>query len=244
MFDKYTEKARKAIFFARYEASQFGSERIETEHLLLGILREDRALFLRLLQVPEKVHSIRENVEKQLPRQEKISTSVDLPLSHDCKRVLTHAAEESERVADDHIGPEHLLLGLLRDKDCSAAKIMAEYGITPSLLEQARLPVSTEPIPVSRPSSGVRDPIVSEGLRDPDRRPRPDKGGARRQTQSADRAHRRTGEHHPDSLAPHQKQPGPDRRARRGEKTRSSKVWRSELPMAQCPKIWRIGPFW
>src|ERR1700728_2994877 len=79
MFQKYTEKARKAIFFARYEASQFGSEHIGTEHLLLGIFREDRALALRLLKVPEKLHSIRENIEKELPRREKISTSVDLP---------------------------------------------------------------------------------------------------------------------------------------------------------------------
>jgi ATP-dependent Clp protease ATP-binding subunit ClpC len=157
MFQKYTEKARKAIFFARYEASQFGSEYIETEHLLLGILRDDRALALRLLKAHEKLYSIREKIEKQLPRREKISTSVDLPLSHDCKRVLKYAEEESERLSDDHIAPEHLLLGLLREEDCSAAKIMLEHGITFSQLEQARLPLSAEPIPVSPLSDGVRD---------------------------------------------------------------------------------------
>jgi ATP-dependent Clp protease ATP-binding subunit ClpC len=162
MFEKYTEKARKAIFFARYEASQFGSEHIETEHLLLGILREDRALFLRLLKVPEKTHSIREQVEKQLSRREKISTSVDLPLSHDCKRVLKHAAQESERLDDNYIAPAHFLLALLREPDCVAGKIMLEHGITSSQLEQARLPEPAEPISFSPLSDGVRD-LTAEG---------------------------------------------------------------------------------
>jgi ATP-dependent Clp protease ATP-binding subunit ClpC len=50
MFERYTEKARRVIFFARYEASQFGSPYIETEHLLLGLLREDKALTNRFLR--------------------------------------------------------------------------------------------------------------------------------------------------------------------------------------------------
>ena len=50
MFERYTEKARRVIFFARYEASQFGSPYIETEHLLLGLLREDKALANRFLR--------------------------------------------------------------------------------------------------------------------------------------------------------------------------------------------------
>jgi ATP-dependent Clp protease ATP-binding subunit ClpC len=157
MFEKYTDQARKAIFFARYEASQFGSERIETEHLLLGILREDRALSLRLLKASEKIHSLREQIEKQLPRREKISTSVDLPLSRDCKRVLKHAAEESERLADNHIAPAHFLLALLREPDCTAAQIMAAHGITSSQLEQARHPMPAEPLPFPPLSDGVRD---------------------------------------------------------------------------------------
>ena len=50
MFERYTEKARRIIFFARYEASQYGSPYIETEHLLLGIVREDKALSFRFLK--------------------------------------------------------------------------------------------------------------------------------------------------------------------------------------------------
>ena len=134
MFERYTEKARRVIFFARYEASQFGSPCIETEHLLLGIIREDKALTNRFLR--SHVASIRKEVENQTTVREKTSTSVDLPLSNESKRVLAYAAEEAERLAHRHIGSEHLLLGLLREEECFAAQILLERGV--------RLPVVRE----------------------------------------------------------------------------------------------------
>ena len=118
MFERYTETARKAIFVARFEASQFGSEYIETEHLLLGILRVDGPLAMRLIKAPASIESIREQVEKQFVRREKISTSVDLPLSHQCRRALANGAEEAERLNHKHIATEHLFLGLLGSKVC------------------------------------------------------------------------------------------------------------------------------
>jgi len=63
MFERYTEKARRAIFFARYEASKFGSECIETEHLLLGLMREDRALVNRFMHSLGSIEGIRARVE-------------------------------------------------------------------------------------------------------------------------------------------------------------------------------------
>ena len=80
MFERYTEKARRVIFFARYEASQFGSPYIETEHLLLGLLREDKALTNRFLRSHASVESIRKQIEGHTTIREKVSTSVDLPL--------------------------------------------------------------------------------------------------------------------------------------------------------------------
>ncbi len=113
MFERYTEKARRVIFFARYEASQFGSPYIETEHLLLGLLREDKALTNRFLRSHASVESIRKQIRGHTTTiREKVSTSVDLPLSNECKRVLAYAAEEAERLSHRHIGTEHLLLGL------------------------------------------------------------------------------------------------------------------------------------
>ena len=124
MFERYTEKARRVIFFARYEASQFGSPYIETEHLLLGLLREDKALTNRFLRSHASVESIRKQIEGHTTIREKVSTSVDLPLSNECKRVLAYAAEEAERLSHKHIGTEHLLLGLLREEKCFAAEIL------------------------------------------------------------------------------------------------------------------------
>ena len=129
MFERYTEKARRVIFFARYEASQFGSPYIETEHLLLGLLREDKALTNRFLRSHASVESIRKQIEGHTTIREKVSTSVDLPLSNECKRVLAYAAEEAERLSHKHIGTEHLLLGLLREEKCFAAEILQERGL-------------------------------------------------------------------------------------------------------------------
>ncbi len=129
MFERYTEKARRVIFFARYEASQFGSPYIETEHLLLGLLREDKALGHRFLYSHGTVESIRRQIESHTTIREKVSTSVDLPLSNECKRVLAYAAEEAERLGHKHLGTEHLLLGLLREENCFAQQILKERGI-------------------------------------------------------------------------------------------------------------------
>ena len=140
MFERYTETARRVIFQARYEASNFGSPYIETEHLLLGILRTDGILAMRLFNAPDKVESIRERIEKQFPQRERVTTSVDLPVSQECKRVLTYAAEEAARLNDERIAAGHLLLGLLRVEECVASKIMAENGLTSAHVEQALLP--------------------------------------------------------------------------------------------------------
>jgi ATP-dependent Clp protease ATP-binding subunit ClpC len=129
VFERYTEKARRVIFFARYEASQFGSPYIETEHLLLGLLREDKRLTNRFLHSHANVESIRKQIEGHTPVREKVSTSVDLPLSNESKRALAYAAEEAERLSDKPIGTEHLLLGLLREEKCFAAQIVTERGL-------------------------------------------------------------------------------------------------------------------
>jgi ATP-dependent Clp protease ATP-binding subunit ClpC len=163
MFERYTESARQAIFVARYEASQSGSGYIETEHLLLGILRTDGRLAMRLLKAPEKIDSIREQIENQVTRHEKISGSVDLPLSHECKRALAYGAEEAERLHHKHIATAHLFLGLLREKECAASKIMAANGVTVSALKQEVIrlspdvPAAAKPDRVSPLAEGARD---------------------------------------------------------------------------------------
>jgi len=131
MFERYTEKARRVIFFARYEASEFGSPYIESEHLLLGLLRESKALSAKLLaNAPATADTIRKQIERQTTVRKKIPTSVDLPINEECKRVLLHASEEAERLGHKYVGTEHLLLGLLLEKECYAAHLLNESGVS------------------------------------------------------------------------------------------------------------------
>ena len=139
------------IFFARYEAYQFGSSYIETEHLLLGLLREDKALTNRFLRSDAPVESIRKQIEVHTPIHERVSTSVDLPLSNECKRVLAYAAEEAEQLSLKHIGTEHLLLGLLREEKCFPAEVLHERGLKLDAIREALAQATHDTSPVGRP---------------------------------------------------------------------------------------------
>ena len=130
MFERFTEKAKRSIFFARYEASQYGSPYIETEHVLLGLLRENRDLTRAVLPSKTSIDAIRKQIDEHSPRREKTSTSVDLPLSNESKRVLSYAAAEAESLQSKHIGSEHLLLGLLREKAAFAAQLLNSQGLS------------------------------------------------------------------------------------------------------------------
>jgi hypothetical protein len=138
MFERYTEKARRVIFFARYEASQYGSRAIASEHLLLGLLREDRALAKWLSGEKVVEGQIRAEIESRIIRGERISTSVEMPLDEECKKILKFAVEEAERLGHRHVGTEHLLLGILRLEGSMAAQLLITKGFKPaSVREQA-----------------------------------------------------------------------------------------------------------
>jgi ATP-dependent Clp protease ATP-binding subunit ClpC len=130
MFERYTEKARRVIFFARYEASQVGALQIEAEHILLGLIREDKTISNRFFhRAQASVEAIRKDVEGRIVLRPRHPQTIDLPLSLEAKRVLAFSAEESERLGNRHIGTEHLLLGLLREENTLAAEILYERGI-------------------------------------------------------------------------------------------------------------------
>jgi len=151
VFERYTEKARRVIFFARYEASQYGSPYIETEHLLLGLMREDKALANRFLRSHGSIESIRKEIEQRITIRERISTSVEVPLSQESKRILNYATEEAERLGHRHVGTEHLLLGILREEKCFGAEILQERGLRLSTLREELARSAGEKAPASRP---------------------------------------------------------------------------------------------
>src|ERR1700740_1745726 len=130
MFERYTERARRVLFFARYEASQLGSISIETEHLLLGLIREGKRVPSRIFARSHlSLENIRKEIEGRTVFREKVSTSVEIPFSAETKRVLQFAAEEADRLLHNYIGTEHLLLGILREERSVAASILMEKGM-------------------------------------------------------------------------------------------------------------------
>ena len=129
MFERYTEPARRVIFYSRYMAVQTGSPEIETEHLLLGLLRADMVLAKRFLGSPWVAEQVWREVEHRKPVRPPIPAGVDLKLSHEAKHVLRLAADVAEQFSSKQISTEHLGLGLLCEEGCFAADLLNGHGV-------------------------------------------------------------------------------------------------------------------
>jgi ATP-dependent Clp protease ATP-binding subunit ClpC len=141
IFSDYTQRARRAVFFARYEASQLGSNSIEPEHLLLGVLRENNDdLISGLFADSSTIQRVIQDARAGLTVVEKKILSTNLPLSSACKRILAHAHEEAIRLEEatcleeatrlnDRIGLAHLLIGILREEESNACEILTKHGL-------------------------------------------------------------------------------------------------------------------
>jgi ATP-dependent Clp protease ATP-binding subunit ClpC len=129
MFEKYNEKARRALFFARYEASKLGSRVIESEHILLGILREGEETVNEILRrFDVKAEEIRREIEGERVFVERISSTAELPLSEESKKILAYASHEADSMLHSMVGSEHLLIGILRVEGCLAMRILVQHG--------------------------------------------------------------------------------------------------------------------
>ena len=130
MFEKYTEKAKKVLFLARYEASQMGSKVIGSEHLLLGLIKEGDETVKELFQRSNvNLELLRAELEARGPSGEKPAAPIEIPFSEESKKILACAEEEAERLLHPHVSDEHILLGLLRVEDSSAGRLLTEKGM-------------------------------------------------------------------------------------------------------------------
>ncbi|MBS1717893.1 MAG: ATP-dependent Clp protease ATP-binding subunit [Armatimonadetes bacterium] len=135
MWQRFTERARKVVFYAQEEAQKFGEGYVSTEHLLLGLVRESDSVAARVLEkMGVSLNKIRAEVEKQLPRGD-ARPSQDMTLTPRAKRVIDLAYDEARNLNNNYIGTEHLLLGLIREGDGLAGRVLAKLGIE---LERAR----------------------------------------------------------------------------------------------------------
>jgi ATP-dependent Clp protease ATP-binding subunit ClpC len=135
MWQRFTERARKVVFYAQEEAQKFGEGYVSTEHLLLGLVREQDSVAARVLEkLGVSLNRIRQEVEKQLPRGD-ARPSQDMTLTPRAKRVIDLAYDEARNLNNNYIGTEHLLLGLIREGDGLAGRVLAKLGVE---LEKAR----------------------------------------------------------------------------------------------------------
>ncbi len=208
MFERYTERARRVLFFARYEASQLGSISIETEHLLLGLIREGKGLTSRIFAavppVPREPSARRSRAARSSARRSRRRSR--FPSAPRPSACCSSPPKRPTGCSHNYIGTEHLLLGILREERSVAATILMEKGM--------RL-------------ATVREDIVAAAQREDDAdagqgdaaagrvQPRPDRVGAQEPARSAGRPRLRTRARAAGALPPHQEQRRADRRARR-----------------------------
>ncbi len=130
MIEQFTEKAKRVLFLARYEATQRGAPVIGTEHVLIGLLREDDPLVRELFHRSNiSVDLLRTELESRQGSHHGGSRGVDIPFSEEAKRVLECAQEESRGLMSPTVDVEHLLLGLIRVDDAPAGRMIAERGM-------------------------------------------------------------------------------------------------------------------
>jgi Clp amino terminal domain, pathogenicity island component len=135
MFQRYTEHAREAIFLARVEAGKTGSSFIESEHLLLGVMRSCESDIAALFNFESLQNLLRAHLSA-LPKHEPSATDADLPLSNQIKRILAYAAEESVWLDSRGLDAHHLLLGILREPDSLAARFLSSKAVDLSKARQ------------------------------------------------------------------------------------------------------------
>lgn len=125
MYNRYTESTRRALFFARCEASELGSPKLHTEHLLFGITEQSADTIKRHLKLDAAA------LQKQLgmkPLSPKPPAWDDIPLDRELKRAVAYAIKEAKRLGHESIEVEHLLLGIMREDQCAGAKALRTAG--------------------------------------------------------------------------------------------------------------------
>src|SRR5512136_2162391 len=130
MHDKFTERVRKVIYLAREEAARLQHDYIGTEHLLLGVIREGEGIAATVLNnLGLDLDRIRQEVENMVAPSGGTMTIGEIPFTPRAKRVLELSVDEARQLGHNYVGTEHLLLGLIREGEGVAARVLIELGI-------------------------------------------------------------------------------------------------------------------
>ena len=130
MFKRFTERARRVIILAREEAELYRHEYLGTEHILQGILKDGGGIAIAIVQKAGiDISQIKQELEKNFPKSSNSLIVGDIPFTSRAKKVLEFAVEEARSVNHNYIGTEHLLLGLLKEKEGVACRVLNSFGM-------------------------------------------------------------------------------------------------------------------
>jgi ATP-dependent Clp protease ATP-binding subunit ClpC len=130
MFERFTDRARKAMQLANQEAKRFNHEYVGTEHVLLGLVKEGGGVAARVVKSFDiDLRDIRLEVEKLIRSGPDPPTKGKLPQTPRAKKVIEYAMEEARGLSHNYVGTEHILLGLLREEEGVAAQVLANLGL-------------------------------------------------------------------------------------------------------------------
>jgi hypothetical protein len=162
MFERFTEAGRQVVVSAQGQARALGHGYVGTEHLLLGLLHDRDAIPARVLAARGVTAAIaREAIEGVVPRGTQAVELQQLPFTPRAKKVLELTLREALSLGGNHIGPEHILLGLLRESEGVAWTVLAELGALGGLRDQVLAAIGGEP----RRGGGVGRPIIGRWQR-------------------------------------------------------------------------------
>src|SRR5579875_1111943 len=129
MWQRFTERARKVVFYAQEEAGNLGENYVSTEHLLLGLVRENDSVAVRILdRMGIELGRIRSEIERQVARSDS-RLGIDMQLTPRAKRVIDLAYDEARQLGNNYVGTEHLLLGLIREDEGLAGRVLTKLGV-------------------------------------------------------------------------------------------------------------------
>ena len=166
MFERFTERARRVIILAREEAGRFRHDFVGTEHILLGLIRDGEGIATAVLQrLGLRLETVKSEVERALAGFPKTFTFGEVPFTPQAKRVLELSIEEARQLGHNYIGTEHLLLGLMKEGQSIAAKILEGLGARMDEVRQETLALLGDQY-YPRPKKRSQTPVLDEFSRD------------------------------------------------------------------------------
>jgi ATP-dependent Clp protease ATP-binding subunit ClpC len=136
MFERYSEEARRTLFFARYAVAEHGGTQLEPEHLLLGVLRADPEAVLRFVSPDVALDVIRARLVANVADDTKLPKTHEIRFSERLRIALERAEVEADDLADANIRPEHLILGLLVKTSGEANVVLRDAGVQMSAMRK------------------------------------------------------------------------------------------------------------